>query len=469
MTAAFPKGHAISVTVINRRQHAQPMWLLVLIVAVVIGAAALLLAPDWVVPHTSDTKLYNAIVALTLLSIACDSSFLRLRFENANTSMAFIPLLGAVVLLPHPWPMVIAGVTAALVDAFVRRKPAIKTLFNTCQYMLAAGLGQLVYIALGGEVSVRTFAVPFGAFAAAAVMYMALNTGLVALAVSLSSGVSARESWARFNSTLVFDLFSSSTAVLLAFLYVRFDLGGLAVLLLPLFFVRHMYQMNQQLEQKNREQLNLMVRAVEARDPYTSGHSVRVSEYARALARELGLSAKEVDNIETAALLHDVGKMYEEFVPLLRKEGRLTPDERMIMQSHPVRGAELVSMSAGLRGTVEKAIKHHHENYDGSGYPDGMAAEEIPVGARIIMIADTLDAMTTDRPYRRALSFDRVVQELLKYSGTQFDPRIVRLTINSATIRRLVDDGSEFGVIRSTPAAPALVVPRERLVAERVS
>ena len=129
------------------------------------------------------------------------------------------------------------------------------------------------------------------------------------------------------------------------------------------------------------------------------------------------------------------------------------------MQSHPARGAELVSTSAGLRGEVERAIRHHHENYDGSGYPDGLAGESIPVSARIIMVADTLDAMTTDRPYRKALSFDRVVQELLKYSGVQFDPRLVRLVINSASIRRLVDGSGE--VTDSQP--PLTVEPRRTL------
>jgi putative nucleotidyltransferase with HDIG domain len=273
--------------------------------------------------------------------------------------------------------------------------------------------------------------------------YFFVNSGSVTLAVSFASGISIRESWSRLiGSAFVYDVFSSSLGLLLAFLYVRLEFAGLAVLLLPLFFVRHIYEMNQQLEQKNREQLNLMVRAMEARDPYTSGHSVRVSEYARAMARELGLSAKQVDNVETAALLHDVGKMYEEFVPLLRKEGKLTVDERRVMQSHPVRGAELVATSAGLRGEVERAIRHHHENYDGSGYPDGLVGEGIPKGARVIMIADTLDAMTTDRPYRKALTFDRVVQELVKHSGTQFDPDLVRLVIHSSAIRRLVDGTS---------------------------
>jgi HD-GYP domain-containing protein (c-di-GMP phosphodiesterase class II) len=109
------------------------------------------------------------------------------------------------------------------------------------------------------------------------------------------------------------------------------------------------------------------------------------------------------------------------------------------MQSHPVRSAELVGRISDLRGLVQDAIRHHHENFDGTGYPDGLVGEQIPVGARVIMLADTLDAMTTDRPYRRALSYDRVIEEVKKYSGRQFDPRIAEVMIGSMAIRTLVE------------------------------
>src|SRR5204862_5320065 len=142
------------------------------------------------------------------------------------------------------------------------------------------------------------------------------------------------------------DMISSSLAIVLAYLFIKFQIVGLTVLVLPLFFVRHMYQMTLQFDRVNRELLELMVKAIEARDPYTSGHSVRVSEYARSMARELGLSAKLVDQIANAALMHDVGKIYEEFAPILRKEGRLTTEERMLMQKHPARSAELVGTIA---------------------------------------------------------------------------------------------------------------------------
>ncbi|OLD49598.1 MAG: hypothetical protein AUI63_02270, partial [Gemmatimonadetes bacterium 13_1_40CM_2_60_3] len=174
--------------------------------------------------------------------------------------------------------------------------------------------------------------------------------------------------------------------------------------------------------------------------------------YALAIARELKLPATDLDSIKRAALLHDVGKIYEEFAPLLRKEGKLTPEEKMTMQTHVTRSAQLVATAARLRGMVEAMIRHHHENFDGSGYPDGLAGEQIPVGARVIMIADTLDAMTTDRPYRNALTLGCAIEELEKYAGRQFDPDLVRLVSKSASIRRLL--GAEARPGPSTVSTP---------------
>ena len=110
----------------------------------------------------------------------------------------------------------------------------------------------------------------------------------------------------------------------------------------------------------------------------------------------------------------------------------------MLMQAHPVRSADLAGTIAEFRGRVQADIRNHHENYDGTGYPDGLTGNEIPIGARIIMIADTIDAMTTDRPYRKALSLSRALEEMIKYAGRQFDPRLVELVSKSPSIRRLL-------------------------------
>ena len=432
-----------------------------LVGAVTVASACLLLLVPWQPAGPFPSRFWNALAAFAILSIISDSFFFRIPFAKVNTSVGFIPFLASVAILDHPWPMLVSGATALMVDVLVRRKPTIRVWFNTAQYMLAVGLGGLVYKNLGGVVSLDEFSFSLIPFVALVFTFFVVNHGSVALAVSFSSkGVSVREAWGRISgSALATDLLSSTLAILLVFLYIKLQLLGLAVIIFPLFLARQLYQMNLQLQEELEEKLELMVKAMEARDPYTSGHSRRVAEYAVVIARELKLSAADLDSVKRAALLHDVGKIYEEFAPLLRKEGRLSPDETMIMRSHVVRSAQLVATAARLRGSVEAMIRHHHENFDGSGYPDGLAREQIPMGARIIMIADTVDAMTTDRPYRRALTLQRALEELNNHAGRQFDPKLVDLVSNSPSIRRLFGPqlASEVPLPRSMQDAARVV------------
>jgi HD-GYP domain-containing protein (c-di-GMP phosphodiesterase class II) len=212
---------------------------------------------------------------------------------------------------------------------------------------------------------------------------------------------------------------------------------GILAVVIPIAFVRKTYTMYRGLEATSRELLEIMVKAIEARDPYTSGHSERVARLSRLIAQENGgLGSEEIEKIYKAALLHDVGKMYEEFAPLLRKESKLTQEERELLQTHAIRSAELVGIVSDFKGTVLESVRNHHERWDGRGYPSGVAGEDIPLGARIIMVSDTIDAMTTDRPYRKALGVDVVIAELQKHRGTQFDPKLVDLVIGSVTLRR---------------------------------
>jgi len=422
-------------------------------------AGVVLFLQDWTFPVSVQPQYWNGLVAFSVLAVLCDSSFLpisRITSANVRSSVAFIPLLASVVLFQHPWPMLMSGLAALVVDAFVRRKPMIRVWFNVAQYMLAVGVGGLVYKVAGGVSGLQDFQFKPLPFVALVITFFIVNQGSVAFGVASIGRMSAWESWSRIaGGWLLYDFVFSSLAVLLAFLHLSLQLGGLAILILPLFFVRHMYQMNLQADRVNRERHDLMVKAIEARDPYTSGHSVRVAEYARQIARELGLHPKHVDQIGTAALLHDVGKIHEDFAPLLRKAGRLTPEERMLMQAHPVRSADLAGTIGEFRGRVQMDIRNHHENYDGTGYPDGLTGEGIPVGARIIMIADTLDAMTTDRPYRKALSLQRALEELVKHAGRQFDPKLVQLVSKSPGIRRLL--GPQL--VGEVPKIPSMNAP----------
>lgn len=166
-----------------------------------------------------------------------------------------------------------------------------------------------------------------------------------------------------------------------------------------------------------------LAETIDAKDPYTRGHSERVSLYSEAIARGLELKGEELQTIRYAGYLHDVGKIG---IPdaILTKPGKLTLEEFKIIKRHPVL-SERILKPVGFPFPVQPIVRHHHERYDGKGYPDGLAGEEIPLGARILFVADAYEAMTSDRPYRKALSVERALQELANNKGTQFDPRVV--------------------------------------------
>lgn len=419
------------------------------------GAALAVGFSGWSVQAGSGNSHWNAVAALLILGFLSEASYLRLRVGKAETqsSVAFVPFIASYLLLDSGWAATIAGLSMFSVELIVRRKPFFRLTFNVAQMSLSVAFAAYVFRSLGGDHSLSAFHLRPVATAASVVSFFAVNSAAVTMAVVLDLRAKIWSAWKRIAGvSLVYDLFSSSMAPALAYLYVVWQVSGILVLIIPLYFVRHLYQITLQLEQVNRELLELMVKAIEARDPYTSGHSQRVAEIAAALARQLGLGAKQVDQIRTAALLHDVGKIHEEYAPLLRKQGKLDPVEKALMQTHSMRSAELAGTISAFRGVITDAVRHHHENYDGTGYPTGLAGRAIPVGARIIMIADTVDAMTTDRPYRRALSFERVAQELQKYAGTQFDPQLVEAFMASVTIREMV---SRRAAAEAAPAAVA--------------
>ncbi len=169
--------------------------------------------------------------------------------------------------------------------------------------------------------------------------------------------------------------------------------------------------------------LSALMIALDYRDNETQGHSIRVVEYTERLAEELGVVEPELTHIRRGAMLHDVGKIG---IPdrILRKPGPLDDEEWELMKLHPKLGWEMLRDIAFLEESA-RIVLAHHERYDGKGYPNGLAGEEIPLGARIFAVADTFDAMTSDRPYRKALPYSRARQELIDFAGTQFDPRVV--------------------------------------------
>ena len=196
---------------------------------------------------------------------------------------------------------------------------------------------------------------------------------------------------------------------------------------------RELTESTRLVEESLLETIETLNAAVEARDPYTAGHSQRVRHVALAIGRELALPASQLGSLGTAALFHDVGKIG---IPdsILTKAGPLEPGEAAIMREHVTRGAEIASKISSFRDAVP-AIRHHHERWDGLGYPEGLRGEEIPLEAAIVGLADAWDAMTTDRPYAHGLSLNEAMLQIRSGRGKQFSPVIVDAFWNVARRR----------------------------------
>ena len=394
------------------------------LLACIACAAVAVLAPFEVGP-----ALY-ALLALAVLALSADLvGFLLPR--QAGGSISFIPFMTMVLIAPNLTALSAIAITQALTEV-ARRQTAPKAFFNIAQLVLSYSVAILAFTLLGGTslltskelpVSIVTSQLAIPLIVAYCSVFI-VNTAMVSHVVALSTNTPTIDVWRENSlSTITVDLLALPLVFAFAWAFARFGPLLASALWLPLLGVRQMNAANLELARTNRELLELMIKSIEARDPYTSGHSRRVKEYAIRIARILGLGAAEVEKIGTAALLHDVGKIHEKYAPILKKEDRLSAEEWSVMKEHPDDGANLVATMSKLREFVP-AVRHHHENWDGTGYPSSLKGAEIPLASRIIMFADTFDAMTTERPYRGPLQEDVVRAEIVRCKGKQFDPEI---------------------------------------------
>jgi putative nucleotidyltransferase with HDIG domain len=216
--------------------------------------------------------------------------------------------------------------------------------------------------------------------------------------------------------------------------------GAFSLLYASLFFFiqragRQMIQQQEDLQHAFEGTVRALVSAVDMKDSYTANHSSRVAEYAAVAAQALGLGSKEIEDIRMAAYLHDLGKIG---VPdeVLRKPGALTPQEGWQMRRHPAIAAHILE-EVPLSPRLKLAVRHNHERWDGTGYPDGLAGDEIPIEARILAVADAYEAMTANRPYRHTMGHASAVAELRRHVRTQFDPRVVEAFVRALEQQRI--------------------------------
>lgn len=325
-----------------------------------------------------------------------------------------------------------AGIAAAFAFVTLREAPGIpfaRHAFNLGQLALAATLAGFAYHAIlphrignAGDMFPEVL-LPIVAFEIAQFL---VNTGLVSIVLALVRGTRMRTVFrAQFQTLFFGNLAFAALGIVMASLYLSLRYASVLFLLVPLLVARKAFQSAVDMEVAYEATVRSLIKAIEAKDPYTRGHAERVSRLSEMTARAYGLSAEQCRVIRYIALMHDVGKLGVS-TKILAKPGKLTDEEYEHMKQHPVRGYEIVSEIDFLREAAETAVRHHHERMDGRGYPDGLVGEKIPTIARIVMVCDAFDSMTSTRVYRKAKQIEDAVAELNRCAGTQFDPECIR-------------------------------------------
>jgi len=324
--------------------------------------------------------------------------------------------------------MLITALGALIGEAIERERSWYKIIFNTSQFALTAGIAGLIYQYTGGIIGFQNFFKFIVPAALCAFIYCLINLILVTMVISLDQGSKFTAVWrTNFQEILPTYLAEAPLGFLMAIVYVEVGIFGILLFFLPLLLARRSFELYTKMRKMYLDTIRALAAAIDAKDPYTKGHSERVAQTSVTLARELNLSEREIENIEYASLLHDIGKIGID-ERILGKDDDLTREEFNRIKEHTVTGAKIIEPVEFLKDSYE-AIYHHHERYDGDGYPDGLKEKDIPLSARIIAVADAYDAMGSDRPYRKRLSYDKIMKELKEQSDKQFDPEVVKALI----------------------------------------
>jgi putative nucleotidyltransferase with HDIG domain len=373
-----------------------------------------------------------------LFILAVGSDVLSVELKGVRVSGAFLAIVLTMALL-GPAPAVAVGSTSALIDALLSRRPWDKALNNVATWAAFPLVGGLLINAISGEHPVHGDGVWFAA--TVLMVFMAtnfLNFAMVALFRRASYGESLRRNLRYVYVTVLPSEFATALlTATVAYSYDRLGVGAVGLTAVVLFVFQYLvragvqaFERGEELAKRTRELASLQVgllstvmQTLSMRDAMTARHSAAVARYAREVARMLELPEREQELIHTAALLHDIGKF---IFPdsILLADRKLTDEEWETVKLHPEQGAKLVRRIEGY-GPVADIIISHHERIDGKGYPHGLEGEEIPLGSRIISVADTYDVMTSRDSYRRPVSAEAAIVELRRVAGSQLDPMVV--------------------------------------------
>jgi hypothetical protein len=400
--------------------------MLVVGLAVVAGATLVGTFSDFTQAVSEDPGRIATLLGLTLVLQVFSVQV----YGRGSVSVSAIGILASAFLFDTGTTMAIA-VLAAAAQWIRTRVELYKLIFDAANFALGAAAASLVFQAFSDWRLVAAIV--------AGGVYTAINNGLLCLAMSLAEHTSVHTIWLeRFHWARYHYLLFGPLALAATIAYEETGTAGLAAFALPpalmilnvrqylartAVAVEEIRQANLSLRRAHKETIAALSRSMEAKDLYTGGHTERVAAVAVGLARQLGYRDEELEAIEIGALLHDIGKIG---IPesVLRKPGKLTDDEWELIKTHPVISDYILS-EIDLHPFVRQCARSSHERIDGKGYPDALAGEAIPLPARIVLVADALDALTSTRSYRAARPFLGALAEIRAHTGTQFCPRVV--------------------------------------------
>ncbi|MCD6141367.1 HD domain-containing protein [Candidatus Bipolaricaulota bacterium] len=377
--------------------------------------------------HFISTLLFLAVIAFFSEVYEIEITYKRSISASIAIYLAAVYLGGASLAIPA---VLLGTLIAEIILRWEFIKKGVSSFlyrvgFNVSQTLLSATIAAVVFEVSGGHAPPYATPVEFGPPVAAFFTYILVNTALVSGIIHLTEKVS-------FLYHLKFNLQHLSIqflslgvlSILLAIVY-QIQPWYILLVLVPLVLVHVSLRGYMRLRHQAQKTFEKVAQSLGERDPYTGKHSEDVAVIARKIGRELGLAEDEVEQIEAAARVHDIGKIS---IPdsVLLKPGKLTDEEWEAIKQHPVIGADLLSGLEIYEGSID-IIRHHHEHWDGSGYPDGLKGEQIPLGARIVAVADVYNALTTDRPYRKAYSKAEALEIIRDMSGKELDPQLVEI------------------------------------------
>jgi hypothetical protein len=409
------------------------------------GAAAVAYASVASRPASFD---FVMLALLVVIAAASERAPIFL-FRSSAISIAFAATIATMILFGTGAALWVNLASAAVSAVTPRPKPLRKAAFNAGQLSISAFLAATTYRLAGGEVPLGSIAPTVLAVCLAAAVYFLVNSGLTAGVIALTSGTPFRKVWLQNFGWMPLNYVATAVnGAALGIAYQALGVFGAAVFVLPLGIAWYSFKLymvksvevrtraeelthlnvnfeltTDRLEESHLSLIGALCGSLEAKDPQTNGHSAATMVHAVALARKFGLDDRELAAVKLGSLFHDIGKIG---IPddILRKPDRLNEDEWVLMKAHPRIGADLLAHVPDLK-QIAPIVLAHHERYDGTGYPTGLAGNDIPLAAQIIAVVDAYHAMTEPRPYRKGRPPEAAIAELRLVSGTQLNPVVV--------------------------------------------